>query len=372
MERRIQVVSERERRGFMISRSFAVVALLLAGATLAQAQPKPTIKGCSGAVQHGNAIACTGSGFGTKPTAAPVCFDDFQSVAPNATISTSRACSWTNPDSNDTNPIASTTVVRDGTPFTKNMRSQWNNGGVSGNAASSVALLGQRFVKFQIDAWLYMDTSGLTELWKNVKPFRLHSAGFNAPSYNLGVVESGRQPKSSSSSFYPAQLDGVGDECGSAMGDAGGFWYNHWRHFKALVDAGSGNGAGNGSVIFLIEGSRGANCSRIQTTAPGQTHWPEIVVGNYIRGGDWSGTARHYWESVYIDNAWARVEISNKSSYDSASHREMCIPSSWSNTSVTCRINRGSFQPGESVYVHVCTNENRCSAGFGPLKVAKD
>lgn len=353
--------------------SCVVAILLLSIPSLAKAQPPPTIAGCLGTVQHGQSITCTGSGFGTKPAPAPVCFDDFQTVASNALISTSTACAWSNPASNDTNPIASTAVVRSGTPFTKSMRSQWNNGGLSGNASSSVALLRQSFVKFQLDAWLYMDTSGLTELWKNVKPFRLHSAGFNAPSYNLGIVESGSRPRSPLSSFYPAQMDGVAEDgCGSALADDGGFWYNQWRHFKALVDAGSGNGADDGSIVFLVDSSRGASCRKIRTTAPGQVSWPEIVVGNYIRGGDWAGTARHYWESVYIDNSWSRVEISDKSSYNAAKHREMCIPSAWSGSSVTCRINRGSFQPGDSVYLHVCSNTNTCSKGFGPLKVAAD
>src|SRR5439155_609331 len=110
-----------------------------------------------------------------------------------------------------------------------------------------------------------------------------------------------------------------------------GLLYNQWNHLTWLVSAGSGNGNADGSIILYLN-SGGPNYSHINvpTLSSGFTSWTEFYIGNYTRSGDWGGTTFAYWESVYIDKSWARVEVGDNANYNSCTHREILIPSAWS------------------------------------------
>ena len=61
----------------------------------------------------------------------------------------------------------------------------------------------------------------------------------------------------------------------------------------------------------------------------------------------------HYYDDIYIDSTLARVEIGNSTNYYSSTHRELQIPVSWNNTTITVELNQGSFQAGQEVYLFV-------------------
>lgn len=75
-----------------------------------------------------------------------------------------------------------------------------------------------------------------------------------------------------------------------------------------------------------------------------------------------------YWDDVYIDNSWARVEIGDQQIYDECTHREMQIPTSWSNNSIEISINQGAFQDGGMVYLFVVDEDGTPSEGY-PIKI---
>jgi hypothetical protein len=142
---------------------------------------------------------------------------------------------------------------------------------------------------------------------------------------------------------------------------------NGWVHLQQWLDFGSGNGTSDGTCITRLTGNVTAMESQVGNQNParsGFTQWTELYVGNYVRSQDWSGTARFYWDSMYIDDSWARVEIGDNANYANATHREIQIPSSWTSGSATITVNRGSFAPNANVFLYVCTASNTCSPGY--------
>ncbi len=245
------------------------------------------------------------------------------------------------------------------------MRSQWNNGGASGDASSSVSLLGQTFgPKFLVCAWVYFDTSGLTSpIWQNMKPWRFHSSGATNPSCNWWLLPP-------SDWVGPFQMDGISSpfcaEGDGFSGSPGGysFWPDAWHQLLWLCDMGSGNGTTDGKVRTYVDAVPNLVESSCRASGAGQTSFPEWYLGNYVRTGDWGGTARIYWDSVYVDNAWARVEIGDNAVYGSCTHREIQKPTAWADGSITFVANRGSFASLSGKYLFVIDEDNTPSAGF--------
>ena len=71
-----------------------------------------------------------------------------------------------------------------------------------------------------------------------------------------------------------------------------------------------------------------------------------------------------YYDDIYIDNSWARVEIGDNAVYANCAHREIQPAATWSDTSITGTFNRGSFNNGDTVYFFVIDENGIPSAGY--------
>ena len=81
-------------------------------------------------------------------------------------------------------------------------------------------------------------------------------------------------------------------------------------------------------------------------------------------GGEPTNDPNHYYiDDIYAVPTLARVEIGNASVYGSCSHREIQIPTAWSNTSITCIFNKGTFVTGQTAYLFVVDPTGLASAG---------
>jgi hypothetical protein len=58
-------------------------------------------------------------------------------------------------------------------------------------------------------------------------------------------------------------------------------------------------------------------------------------------------------DDIYADNTLARVVVGNASTYASLTHRELQIPSAWSNSSIAITVNKGSFRDNDCAYLYV-------------------
>jgi len=60
-----------------------------------------------------------------------------------------------------------------------------------------------------------------------------------------------------------------------------------------------------------------------------------------------------YFDSIYVDNTMARVELCDTSSWSNRTHCEIQAPTSWSDSSIDVTFNKGSFPDGKNVYFYV-------------------
>jgi hypothetical protein len=203
---------------------------------------------------------------------------------------------------------------------------------------------------------MYFDRSLETSPIQNVKMFRLHAASAGVPSANPAMLPGGA---------IACQRDGV------TRTDSD--WYtvipgsvlqNRWVHIQWMIDAGAGDNSATGSCISYIDGALRYDHRNVPTTGPGHYNWPEIYIGNYIRTGDWSGEINTYWDSLYVDSSWARVEIGNNPVYANCTQREIQVPTSWSGSSLQVRLNRGSFPSLSGLYLFVVDANGNASAGY--------
>jgi len=70
-----------------------------------------------------------------------------------------------------------------------------------------------------------------------------------------------------------------------------------------------------------------------------------------------------YYDDIYIDNVWNRVEIGDNSVFANCTHREIQIPTAWSDTEISFTLNTGSLSSG-TYYVFVVDSDGTASAGY--------
>jgi len=74
-------------------------------------------------------------------------------------------------------------------------------------------------------------------------------------------------------------------------------------------------------------------------------------IGGYARSR--STNNWRYFADVYLDYTSARVVLANNASLSQATVVETQIPTSWSDTSISFRVNLGKFASGQTAYVFV-------------------
>jgi hypothetical protein len=321
----------------------------------------PTVSGVSGSMAHNSQLTISGSSFGTKPAAAPIKHDDFQNLAIGQNLN---ANGWRT--SGYLPPVAYNGFLRSGTPFTRNAHSEFQNGisYLQGGDVSNFYLTGLTNTRYYIDAWHYMTTEGTPEP-QNIKPWRLHQANAGEPNAYFGFAGPSADDTGfgrdgtpiSDSGYFGSSDNGVGIPL------RGSDWYNHWQHLQILIDVGT-PGSANGTLITYVNGALRVNYrNNIRVIASGYSNFPELYLGNYIRS-DPHGTTHAYWESVYVDGSWARVEVGNNASYAACTKRETQIPTSWSSNSISVRVNRGSFPSLDGLYLFVVDATGTPSPGY--------
>lgn len=310
----------------------------------------PSITGTSGSQTHGGTLTIAGGRFGSKPSAAPVKYDDFQNLSVGQDVS---ANGWQT--SGGIHPKAATTKLRSGTPYTKNALAEFSssipfsqNGDVS-----NFYLTNQRFKQGYLDAWVFSHV--VTGKPGNQKPIRWHATDAGQPNLYLNL-------------YQPPGSDNVcGGRDGVSYNDSAwcttSQFYENWRHVQYALDIGSGTSASDGTIRVWVDGKLVYDHSKIPVWSGGAQGIPELYLGNYLRT-DEGASLQNSWESVYVDNTWARVEIGNNAVYASCTQREIQIPQSWNDSGIAVTVNRGAFATIKSLYLFVIDGSGAVSPGF--------
>ncbi len=140
--------------------------------------------------------------------------------------------------------------------------------------------------------------------------------------------------------------------------------YNKWQHYTYVIDFGSGGGATNGWATVYLNGTARQTWRNIAIPHMGADG--VLALGNYVRHDlvDYNGRQSAYWESLYIDRTLSRVEVGNSPINANATHREIQVPTAWSSSNVSVRLNRGSFPNFSGLYLYVVDDNDNASDGF--------
>jgi hypothetical protein len=325
----------------------ALVASLLA----ATAYGAPTVSQVSGTVAHNGTLSIAGSGFGSKSNAAPLVFDNFEAGAVGSKVMTAKAVvgQWEDGQGYDM-PVYSNAQVWAGSKSVLLDAGPAYNLSVNQNGSFPV---------------LYMDWRVRVEMKggvpRNWKPWRLY--GDNDQMQANAVL----------------MCNGTGMSVQDS-GSGGGFWWDSlkfgdrtWQHYQVILRASSSPGAADGVLMQYVDGKLVSNHTGIVTrTTSG--HWEDIRIGHYWTPDGYAECgpnpgAHIYLDNVYIDTNWARVEIGNSSTYAASTHREIQIPTSWSDGSIKVTVNAGTFKSGTQAYLYIFDSNGGVNSNGYPITI---
>jgi hypothetical protein len=342
-------------------RAFCTITFGLALGLAAPNVRAQTIGGVSGTLSHGNSVALTGSAFGAKAQAAPVKWDDFEGHTDGSVLNTAdgwdAVSGWSySRNQDDRVPVYSSTAAHSGSlgMMTRN---------IDGVSNSSVRMDANYSTGFYLDAW-YEYVPDPAQPSNNNKVFMLYGSG--AAEYPQTAM-TGFCRLTSGFTFptYAASSGGFNDN-----------WYSPVRqnmlmsgmhHLQVWLKP-SSDGVENGVVWVSVDGVTSTDTAW-RTVANASGYWRQARLGFWQGHNDdgvcpVSGGHYTYWDNVYIDNTQSRVELGNASTYGACTHREIQVPTSWSDSQVSVAFNQGTFGGGETAYLYVVTANGAVSPGY--------
>ena len=142
----------------------------------------------------------------------------------------------------------------------------------------------------------------------------------------------------------------------------GGTWYREEVQVQA-----SSVGGSNGSTVITRTGDGSLNVYTSPTTL--RTHsnsgdtYSWILFQNYFGNGA-SGSPTVWFDDIYVQTTWARIELADTATWAARRHVEVQIPTAWNDTGITATIQQGNFAAGPA-YLYVLDSNGLVNAnGF--------
>lgn len=317
----------------IIKPAFVLAILLIAPVVLAA----PVVITVANSVDNGGSIIITGTGFGSKPQAAPWWWDNFEGETPGATISNDYSPYTDHSDLAEL-PIYSTNFPRSPGAISARQCCQ----GTSNMAKHNFP--GVPNAKAYVSWWFRGTRSGYSVSNKvfNFNPSPSWGPpqylwGGDANNYRYNVRDVNRQDTMTPENLYTPDP-----------------YNNGWHRWEIII-----NLATSGTYEILVDGdSRGVGAVG---NIGADVH--SMFFNSYFSYNDASQTFESFTDEIYIDTTMARVEIGNESTFGACTHREIQIPSAWSATEITVTVNTGTFAENDIAYLFVVDSDNIASAG---------
>lgn len=332
-----------------------VIALAAISASVVHAQ---SISGVSGTLQDDESITISGSGFGSKPVAAPVVWDDIEagSFSPKWSSTGSPGVLQVNQDNQ-----------RHGNSRYNAMAnfvgSDYVEHATFTGGSNSPRWYCQYWFKLGADwNWGTATDGGLGSNLANVKIFRMWSTGSALDNWVVAT-------EGWSDSIIYKSSGPINESDWFGGGFRQGWELNKWHLLQVEYKDSSERGVRDGSVKIWFDGELILDDPTLLTrslagSADGEFMRP-YGIGFFNSWGDVSSDGNHfYMDDAYIDNTWARVELGNASTLAACSHREIQPTTAWSPTQITVKFNPGSFEPGSAAYLFAIDANGIVSPGY--------
>jgi len=347
---------------------------------VAEAVSAPVVQQVNGALNHGSTITVSGTGFGTKGTAAPLVWDNAttseitdkwdgawpSSIPPYNTTYHSPMRGVNPPHDHDTryiagnqhSPAVATAVA--GGAYGGGNAVVFKNIRLSAFPSNIYASWYQRLD----DAWAFGASNNIKTFAYSVccSPYEMPNNWYTAygPPHPTSNSDKGSQwvVTDDGKSLLNPDLNGHNAWWGSAVNPAAG----KWSKVEVALRITNEN---DGYIQIRENGKQVMNYAGPTDKYPGMARTIGIGGWSLMKGpNNW-----RYYADIYLDTTLARVVLANKAVLSQATVIENQIPSSWSDGSITATVNLGQFQAGETAYLFVIDSSGTASASGLPVSV---
>jgi hypothetical protein len=366
-----------------MNRLALILLLLVFSSNSADAQ---NITGVTGTVSDGSTLVISGSGFGTKTTAAPWIFERFEAGTPFSFDLTSSP--------GDIDPHISEDDAYCGS------RSLQTELGLPDGSSETIGRNGYAIYPFPhalVDGeklYLSFKQKWSWGIWRctpadvlpyavpavvsyQIKNWRISSGGAALDSPNIGQNLQSDCNNALGTDFDPRawtyRKDGGGtyeamDYFGPEYAPEEPFLEGEWLHWQIQVQQ-STSASGSYDVWMSRDGiAADLAAYRGYTHLSADPGFVRILLGDWIDG--LGGYTSFLWDDFYADNSWARVVLGDAATIDACVIIEMQTPTIWSANSITASVNTGLFTTGETVYLFVYDSDGNVSADGFPITIA--
>jgi hypothetical protein len=319
----------------------------------------PAITGVGGSTT----LTITGSGFGTKSTAAPISWTGTE-IDAGTSGNDAVLTGFSQVDVTEVNTVFSNAQSHTGNSILfdlthSNGSSQYMLDMGTGQTVVFITMwvrleYTDTCEKFQWKSWRirsdtdYLHSNGTTVLndwWYNEATRSWFNSGNLQAYYNNGTLG--------------GNLDATTDQ----------MLFNQWQRIEAYYVA-STPSTGNG-ITWLRRVGRSGNMlssTSLVTRDSDDPLWRYIRFGqaysNPTTCGEETGGLKVYLDDIYVDNTLARVEIGDNAVFENTTHREVQIPTAWADGEITVTLNQGIFVDGDSAYLFVIDENGVASDGY--------
>lgn len=351
----------------MIKKSLLFFIALISMSAIAfqnSAHSDPLITEVDTPVRDGGQVRITGSAFGIKSPAPPLFYDDFD----NGKVDTIVPSDGIRSQSNGWTSVQGVVTYCDQNNLPGSILCSKHD--LSGKETYERAAIlrfqtDANLVKLFVSMWAYYSWGVISDPPHGMKYFRLEAYANEAIHFKDVGYSDGTH-------YFQLMVGGSG---------SGSYGYGTlappneaWHKFELQAKQ-SSQSRDDGSILVIKSQPAGPMIPVLDLpavlTRAAPEYWDRIILGEYCTQLDHSidCDAFNYFDKVYIDNTWARVEIGDSPQWDTCTKRETQIPVTWSNNSITITANTGSLSYGNA-YLYVTDAEgNRNVAGF-PIQVA--
>jgi len=357
-----------------------LVALLLSFLA-SPVEGAPVINNSSGNVIDGLSINISGSGFGTKTQAAPVVWDDFDGGSNGNDISGQNPAvgsSWGNLHGHS--PVYASENNR-ASSSTLNAKLELSSSGSTGRTISQTGLSINEGSKLFLSFWLRFDwgTIGGGDT-RQIKSWRIFWEGeqgeWNEFDRDYIYATNWTSPNPPFRSRLSCLYDGNSNTNRDIGVTSGSFKYlpdEKWLRHEVAIQVSSAPNTADGAVKYWLSQAdfTGAIEKHIDhsdyimiAASPNDDIWNSFFLGQWMGNTTEPFSTTLYYDDVYFDTSWQRVEIGDNATWADCTHREIQVPTAWSSSSITATVNQGSFKNGDSAYLFVVDGDGNVSNGY--------
>ncbi len=324
----------------------------------------PTVSGISGAVINGGTMNISGSSFGTKPTAAPIKWDDFENGVEGGDLSTYGSWDLTygihNKYSSSSNRAGSTLCMEHA--LTTEVDPDFD-----ATKCNARYAMRDTFPKVYMSYWMYFQ-------WGQIMGQQKFGARIgnwiSGPSWTDPRFDGCVYPTAAGCSAhepYYQVVDGAGLNVSTCFGQENAFVDGDWVQVE-IEAMQSSNNMEDGVLRTWISKQTGPmklvfNDSTYKLRSSDNA-WNMVGIYHWIAGTERGLSTTIRYDDIYIDNVWSRVVICDSETYSNCTHRALQAPSIWTDDSITVTVNQDSWALGNTAYLYVIDENGDVSEGY--------